>query len=356
MMAAGDRVLVTGAYGLVGRPTVRQLVADGFKVVATAHHAVKPELPAAVEVRPLDLTKPDQVAAVVADVRPSAIVHLAACIPPMCYADRTLARAVNVDATAALVRAAQTMPSPPRFVHASSMAVYGSRNPHRCNDLLTTDTPTAASDLYGCHKLESENVVRSSDLEWSILRLSGVNTLEPLVDYGDLDWFYFGAVMPVDNRCHYVDARDAAVAFVAAVTTDAVREIFVIGGDESNKRVVSDSAESNVAIGTGALVVPGLLGDPESDVDWYPLDWMDTSRSQRVLKYQRYSWSDSIEEMRARASGWKSRALRIAAPLMARRMRKRAPYYNYPGRYADPWGRIRDRWGDPAPDSGAIVR
>ena len=40
-MAARDSVLVTGAYGLVGRPTVERLVADGFKVIATAHHTVE---------------------------------------------------------------------------------------------------------------------------------------------------------------------------------------------------------------------------------------------------------------------------------------------------------------------------
>ena len=105
-MVARDSVLVTGAYGLVGRPVVERLVADGFKVTATAHHAVKPALPAAVDVRSVDLTKPDQVNALVAEVSPSAIVHLAAVIPPMCYANRALARAVNVDATATLVRAA----------------------------------------------------------------------------------------------------------------------------------------------------------------------------------------------------------------------------------------------------------
>ena len=195
-MAAGNSVLVTGAYGLVGRPVVERLVADGFTVVATAHPTVKPALPAAVDVRTVDLTKPEQISALFGEVAPSAVVHLAACIPPLCYADRALARAVNVDATAALVRAAEAMPAPPRFVHASSMAVYGSRNPHRFTDLLTPDTPPLASDLYGCHKLEAEHVVRASRLEWSILRLSGVITLDPLIDYGDFDTFYFGAVLP----------------------------------------------------------------------------------------------------------------------------------------------------------------
>ena len=152
-MAARDSVLVTGAYGLVGRPTVERLVADGFKVIATAHHTVKPRLPATVDVRSVDLTEPAQVKALVADVSPSAIVHLAAVLPPQCYANRALARLVNVDATATLVRAAEALPSPPRFVHASSVAVHGSRNPHRCTDLLAPDTPLAASDLYSCHKI-----------------------------------------------------------------------------------------------------------------------------------------------------------------------------------------------------------
>jgi nucleoside-diphosphate-sugar epimerase len=350
-MAARDSVLVTGAYGLVGRPTVERLVADGFNVVATAHRTVKPSLPAAVDVRRVDLTKPDQVSALVAEASPSAIVHLAACIPPLCYANRALARAINVDATAALVRAAEALPSPPRFVHASSMAVYGSRNPHRFTDLLTPDTPPLASELYGCHKLAAENIVRSSSLEWSILRLAGVITLEPLIDYGDFDSFYFGAVMPVDNRCHSVDARDVAAAFAAAVTTDCVREIFMIAGDDSHKQLHGEiSRLGTEAVGMGALRSPGRPGDPGSDVDWYPLDWLDTTRSQQVLSFQRYSNAESYEEIRRRA-GWKARSLRMVAPALALRMRRRAPYYKQPGQYADPWGRIRDRWGDPAPDA-----
>ena len=91
-MVARDSVLVTGAYGLVGRPTVERLVADGFKVTATVHHTTKPALPAAVDVRPVDLTEPAQIKALVADVSPSAIVHLAAVLPPQCYANPALAR------------------------------------------------------------------------------------------------------------------------------------------------------------------------------------------------------------------------------------------------------------------------
>ena len=98
------------------------------------------------------------------------------------------------------------------------------------------------------------------------------------------------------------------------------------------------------------MMFPGRPGDPDSDGDWYPLDWMDTARAQQVLSFQRYSCAETNAEIRAR-TGWKARALRVAAPLMAALMRRKAPYYKQPGHYADPWGRIRDRWGDPGPDT-----
>ncbi|HEX3285911.1 MAG TPA: NAD(P)-dependent oxidoreductase [Mycobacterium sp.] len=352
-MAARGSVLVTGAYGLVGRPVVKRLVADGFTVIATAHRATKPSLPSEVEVRSVDLAKPDQIRSLLAAVSPSAIIHLAAVIPPLCYANRALARAVNVDATAALVAAAEAQPSPPRFVHASSMAVYGSRNPHRSAELMTVDTPLLASDLYSCHKILAENIVRSSELEWSILRLGGVITHEPLVDYGNFDAFYFGALLPDDNRCQTVDSRDVAAAFSAAVTTEAVREIFLIGGDESHRRVQGEVARANTeSMGVGALLFAGRNGNPDSDGDWYPLHWMDTARSQQVLSFQRHSFSEAYDEIRIRA-GWKRRPLRMAAPALAPLVRRRGPYYKQPGQYADPWGRIRDKWGDPGPDAEA---
>ena len=122
-MAATDSVLVTGAYGLVDRAVVEQLVADDRHLVATAHRNVQPPLAGRdVEVRFVDLTDPRQVDALVAEVSFSAIVHLAALIPPQCYAHRALARAVNVDATAALVRAAAALPSPSRLESATGLS------------------------------------------------------------------------------------------------------------------------------------------------------------------------------------------------------------------------------------------
>src|ERR1700743_2653094 len=121
-----EKVLVTGGFGLVGSQTVRRLAVGGPPVCAP---------------------------------RPAVIL-------PPAYRHPDLARRGNVDATAELLRAAQASEHPPRFVLASSNAVYGSRNPYRHPDRLRVDSPLRPADLYGAHKAVAEKQGRASRLEW----------------------------------------------------------------------------------------------------------------------------------------------------------------------------------------------
>ncbi len=107
--------------------------------------------------------------------------------------------------------------------------------------MLTADTPLRPSDIYGAHKVEAENLVRASGLDWVILRLGGVLTAEPRLDV-DLDTIYFEASLPVDGRIQTVDVRDVARAFIAATTAPVVGETLLIGGDESHRLVQGDIA------------------------------------------------------------------------------------------------------------------
>jgi nucleoside-diphosphate-sugar epimerase len=352
-----DVVLVTGAFGLVGTATVRQLAADGRHVVATdletpATRKAAGKLPPGVEVRWADLTDPAAVDALIGDLSPAAIIHLAAVIPPLCYVRPALARKVNVDAAAALVKAAAAQPTPPRFVQASSIAVYGPRNPHRSTDLLTAETPVRPFDLYGAHKVEVEEAVRSSSLDWVMLRLGGVLTVEQSQSM-DLDSVYLGGLLPSDGRVQSVDVRDVARAFCAATTTDAVREVFMIAGDGSHQRLQGELSHA-IAEAVGLVGGPpqGRPGNPDSDRDWFTTDWMDTARSQQVLSFQHHTFPDMIAETRTK-TGWIRYPLRAMAPLAREFLRRRSPYHGAPGRYADPWGAIRAKWGEPEPDGTA---
>lgn len=349
-----ETVLVTGAFGLVGSATVRQLRADGRHVVATdldtpANRKKAAALLPAADVRWADLTDPEAVNALVQAVSPAAIINLAAIIPPLCYARPALARKVNVDATGFLVNAAKVLPTPPRFVLASSVATYGARNPHRVTDLLTPDTPLRPCDNYGAHKVEAEQLLRGSGLDWVILRLGGVLTAEPRFDI-DLDTIYFEASLPVDGRIQTVDVRDVARAFVAATTAPVIGETLLIGGDDSHRRLHGDLAPTvAAAMGLVGAVPAGRKGNPDSNEDWFHTDWMDTSRSAEVLKFQRVSWPQLLAEAADRM-GWRRYPVRLAAPLARELLKRRSPYYRYPGRYANPWGVFRAKWNDPRPE------
>ena len=349
-------VLVTGAFGLVGSAVVRRLAGQGRAVVATDL-----ELPATrraargvaglpgVAVRWADLTDAAAVQALLAEVRPAAIVHLAAVIPPLCYARRDVARAVNVGGTTTLVRAAASLYEPPRLVLASSVAVYGPRNPHRSSGLLTESTALAPCDVYGAHKVEAERIVTSSGLEWVVLRLGGVLGPERPASAG-ADMLYFEGLLPIDGRIQTVDVRDVAAAFDAATTTEATGEVFLVGGDESHRVSQAElSAAFGAAMGLGGALASGRPGDPDDERAWFTTDHMDTTRAQQVLEFQHHPLPVLLDDAR-RAMGWRRGLLRALEPLLDAYLRARAPYRGWPGVYADPWAAVERRWGDPAPD------
>ncbi|HPX35672.1 MAG TPA: NAD(P)-dependent oxidoreductase [Mycobacterium sp.] len=345
-----DAVLVTGAFGLVGTATVKHLAAQGRHVVATdldtpANRQAAHALPPAVQAKWADLTDPTQVTELLNDVQPASIIHLAAVIPPLCYANPRLARKVNVDATANLVNAAAAQQNPPRFIQASSIAVYGPRNPHHITGVLTADTPVNPYDVYGRHKVEAEAIVRDSALDWTILRLGGVLS----VDLGSLpmnsDMVYFESVLPTDGRLQTVDVRDVAHAFAAATTADATGRTLLIGGDDSHRQRQGEIASSTAAaMGLVGGTPSGRPGDPDDDDGWFATDWMDTATAQAVLKHQHHSWPQMLAEI-SHEAGWKRYPLRLVAPLAREFLKRQSAYYRQPGTYAKPWDAVRRKWG-----------
>jgi len=343
-------VLVTGACGLVGRATVAALRARGLPVVATdlgskANREHAASLPADRDLawRWADLTSPEQARGLVKASAPRAVVHLAAVIPPACYTDPRLAEAVNVGGTRNLTEAVVDHAPQARFVHASSVAVHGSRNPHRDLGLLGPDTPLAPSDLYGRHKAAAEEVVRAIATPWVVLRLGGVMTTE-VSGGNDADTSYFSASLPDDGRIQTVDVRDVARAFAAAVDADVVGEILMIGGDESHRLVQRDIATGyTAALGMDGAVPAGLPGDPDDDSTWFATDWMDTARAQEALGFQQVSWPRLLEEVREQV-GWKRYLLRLVGPPMHALAVRRSPYAGTGLTHADPWGAVERRW------------
>ncbi|MBI3689721.1 MAG: NAD-dependent epimerase/dehydratase family protein, partial [Mycolicibacterium aromaticivorans] len=248
-----------------------------------------------------------------------------------------------------LVKALEAHPDPARLVQASSIAVYGPRNPHHITEVLTAQTPVNPYDNYGKHKVEAEGIVRASTLDWVILRLGGVLTTEPNLGM-DPNLIFFEGVLPADGRLQTVDVRDVAFAFAAATTADVVGQTLLIGGDDTHRLRQSDIGQSTAAaMGLVGALPAGRKGDPDDDGGWFATDWMDSAAAQQVLKHQHYSWPDMLAET-ADKVGWKRYIFRVIAPLAREYLKRQSPYYGQPPGYGNPWEAVRRKWGAPEND------
>ena len=154
-----DTVLITGAFGQVGKRCAEILLGRGRTVVATdlrndTSVAVAKELaalasPGSLVVEYADLLDADAISNLVAEHRPGAIVHLAAMMSPPSYQNPRLARRINVEGTTNLVKAATALAESPLLLKASSAAVYGSRNPYRYPEPINPETPVNGGELGG---------------------------------------------------------------------------------------------------------------------------------------------------------------------------------------------------------------
>jgi len=135
------RVLVTGSLGSIGSVVVSGLAMLGHEVVgadiaAGAEHTV-------------DCTDPEAAGALVAEVRPGAIVHLAGFPGESSLSEAFTSHVVS---TAALLEA-MIAHDVPRIVYASSNHAVG-RTPRQ--DLVTTETRPRPDTFYGVGKVAAE--------------------------------------------------------------------------------------------------------------------------------------------------------------------------------------------------------
>lgn len=347
----GSPVLVTGAFGNVGRHVVRALLAAGRRVVATdlrtpSNERLARSLGHDVEVRWADLTDADAVTHLVHDVAPTAVIHLAAVIPPGTYEHPDLARRVNVDAVGHLVGAVEELEGPCRLLFASSIATYGSRNPHTMSP-VDAATPTRPGELYGAQKVEAEDLLRGSRTDWVVLRLGAVvfHDMSLAMDLGSI---HLEALLPTDGRVHAVDGRDVGRAFVAALEAPCSGRTLLIGGDDSHRLTQREFAAGiSAAAGLRGGIPEGRPGDPEDDAGWFAVDWMDTAEAQRLLGFQEVSWEQTLTDLGAHV-GFVRHALPLAAPVVRALLGLRSPYRGIPAGPARPWEGIAARWGERA--------
>ena len=279
-------VLITGGAGNVGRRLVDKLV-DGGRSVRIF------DLPfmdfsglegvRGIEIIKGDITDAAAVGAAVSGV--SAVIHLAALLPPNSERDRDKTFAVNVGGTENIIKALEAGPSEGPLIFTSSISTYGDTSNEE--PPVRTDHPLTAIDVYADSKIAAEAKVRGSSQNWVALRIAGIAVpafLEP-----PSPWPFVA-----DQRVEMVHRDDVVDALYACVdNARAENKIFNIGGGPTwqlrGEEYVRDFYD--------------FMGAPMDDVEYKEspgwVDWYDTEESQRVLSYQNHSYQHYSDEMKA---------------------------------------------------------
>jgi nucleoside-diphosphate-sugar epimerase len=150
---AGRHALVTGLAGFTGRYVAAELRTAGYRVTGTTVPGRGAE---SADMLAVDLTDRAAVAAMVRQVRPDVVVHLAA-IAFVAHADIEQMYRVNVVGTRNLLEALAAAPQRPSAVLlASSANVYGNAD----LPLLSEDVAPAPANDYAVSKLSMEYMAR----------------------------------------------------------------------------------------------------------------------------------------------------------------------------------------------------
>jgi nucleoside-diphosphate-sugar epimerase len=303
------KVLVTGALGNIGLPTIEALLAEGHDVVAfdlDSRRARK--LASGFDGRVHfvfgDITRAESLQCALEGV--DATIHLAAILPPYSEHEPDLARKVNLEATHDLIAHMEASPTANRLVFASSQGVFGDlqeREPP-----LRADTPVSPTDDYGRQKVACEQSIRRSRLQWSILRLSAV----PPIHLQAQDPSIMFEISP-NARFEFLHPADAGTAFARAVACpESIGKTLDIAGGANCRMTYYDFVSALFgAIGIGPIPSDAFV---RTDPPRYFGDWVDTEESQRLLHYQGRGLDEQLVDMK-KDFGMLVPVIRLVRPL-----------------------------------------
>ena len=172
-------ILIIGGGGMIGRKLAERLARDGTlggEAISglTLYDLAEAALPAGakvpVKILTGDLPAPGEAARLVAD-RPDTIFHLAAIVSGEAEQDFDKGYRINLDGTRALLEAVRFAGYGPRFVFASSIAVFGAPFPEAIGDEFFSTPLTSYGTQKAICELLVSDYTRKAFLDGISLRL-----------------------------------------------------------------------------------------------------------------------------------------------------------------------------------------
>jgi UDP-glucose 4-epimerase len=316
------RVLLTGAFGNIGVSTLNELLLQGhqvrcFDVPTRKNRKTARKYKRAIDVIWGDLRNRDDVTRAVQDQQVT--IHLAFIIPTLsitgirCEEKPDLAYQVNVEGTHNLIRALESLTESTKIIFSSSLHVYG--RTQDCPPPRTTTDPVHPIEHYAHHKIKCEAMLQASSLQWLIVRFAAVLPLDLKLDPGMFD-------VPLNNRIEYVHTRDVGLALANAIRSDTIwRRTLNIGGGPTCQYYYYEIVQKIMdASGIGMLPEPAFGQVP------FCTDWLDTTESQELLHYQRFTIDDYVKELK-KLMGFRRTLTRWFRPLARAVLLSKSPFY-----------------------------
>jgi nucleoside-diphosphate-sugar epimerase len=296
------RVLLTGAFGNVGINTLYALLDAGYTVrcfdiktpgtVAASQTLLKsaeknPQRASRFEIVWGDICDDQVVKRISSDV--GAVIHLAAVFPPVSERNEELAYRINVVATKNLLTAIRDQSPAARFIFASSVGVYGYQN--KQSPPKSADDPVNPVNAYGRQKVVCEELIKNSGLDWVIMRL-GVCFDSKFALSANLATMRMQFAVAPDIRIEQVHPKDVATALTNAISAeDAKNKILLIGGGRECRTTSGELIQSIFDV-VGIRLPSSIYGSEN-----FYTEWIDTAESQRILRYQHHTLSETVAEL-----------------------------------------------------------
>jgi nucleoside-diphosphate-sugar epimerase len=284
------RVLITGGAGRLGINVCKAFLQDGLQVrvfdLDTPHNrkSIK-KLHGKTEFLWGDITQPDSVRKALEGI--DAVVHMAAILPPVAYEKPELASKVNVGGTKIIVDLIKEKGGNIPFVFTSSVAAFGP-TPNAAEPICPDKHDCHPRDTYGETKLQAENLIKESGIDYVILRLTATMYLS--FGISDLKRMF---TVPLYNRVEYCHPNDTAAAILNAVKNfnNVKGNTLVISGGPKQRMLYKDMIQG--ILGVMGLPLPSTH---KFTTEPYYLDWYDTTKSQALLNFQRHTFADYIRD------------------------------------------------------------
>jgi len=275
------KILITGAFGNIGEFLIDELLRRKYNIRC---FELPPKKSLAKKFKKTEVFYGD--VRKIKDLKKAvngcdAIIHLAFTSPSDCDNNINFTHKINIDGTKNIVKAIKDNPEI-RLVFHSSISAY----------FYEIHAKTKKKDFlryksYAKQKLECEKIIKSSLSNWSILRIGAILPTK-ISDFENV------FSIPYNVHFRFIDTRDVVLALANAVeNTECTGKTLLIGGGKGlcirYKEFIND-----------IFSVSGkkLPKNEDFSLEPYLTRCFDTRKSQRILKYQKYSYQDFLSEIK----------------------------------------------------------